>query len=74
MLGTNVRQLGFAVGYARFDDGVYFPVSYGGEFDVRAVFFYKRTFTISLGNTDFRQANADSKITYAAPQPAGSAH
>lgn len=74
MLGTNVRKLGFAVGYARFDDGVYFPVSYGGEFDVRGVFFYKRTFTISLENTEFSQANADSKITYAAPQPAGSAH
>lgn len=74
MLGTNVHQLGFAVSYARFDDGVYFPVSYGGEFDVRAVFLYKRTFTISLENTDFRQASADSKITYAAPQPADSAH
>ncbi len=64
VLGTNVHQLGFSVSYARFDEGVYFPVSYGGEFDVKAVFFYKRTFTISLENTDFRRGEAESKITY----------
>ena len=64
VLGTNVHQLGFTVSYARFDEGVYFPVSYGGEFDVKAVFFYKRTFTISLENMDFRRGEADSKITF----------
>ena len=64
VLGTNVHQLGFTVSYARFDEGVYFPVSYGGEFDVKAVFFYKRTFTISLENTDFRRGEAESKITF----------
>jgi hypothetical protein len=41
-LGTNVHELGFAVSYSRFEDGVYFPVSYGGEFDLKVVFFYKR--------------------------------
>lgn len=64
LLGTNLHQLGFAVSYRRFDPGVYFPVSYGGEFDVKAVFFYKRTFTISLENTDFRRGEAESSITY----------
>jgi hypothetical protein len=68
IFGFNLRQLGFTVSYARFDPGVYFPVSYGGEFDVKAVFVYKRTFTISLENTDFRRAEAESKITYAQPQ------
>ncbi len=63
-LGTNLHELGFAVSYARFDKDLYFPVSYGGEFDVKAVFFYKRTFTISLENTDFRRGEADSKISY----------
>ena len=63
-LGTNVRELGFAVSYARFDQGVYFPVRYGGEFDVKAVFFYKRAFTISLENTDFRRGKPDSKIAF----------
>jgi hypothetical protein len=63
-LGTNLHELGFSVSYKRFDKDVYFPVSYGGEFDVKAVFFYKRTFTISLENADFRQGEAESKITF----------
>ena len=52
-LGTNLHQLGFAISYARFDSGVYFPISYGGEFDIRAVFFFRRTITLSLENSDF---------------------
>lgn len=67
-LGTNVHQLGFAVTYARFDQGVYFPVSYGGEFDLKVLFLYKRTLTISLENTDFRRTESDSKITYEQPR------
>lgn len=72
MLGTNLHELGFAVSYRRFDREVYFPVSYGGEFDVKAVFFYKRTLTISLENTDFRRGEAASKITFG-PTPASAA-
>jgi hypothetical protein len=64
MLGTNLHQLGYAVSYKKFDDAVYFPVSYGGEFDVKAIFVYKRTFTLSLQNTDFRRTQADSSITF----------
>ena len=67
-LGTNLHQLGFAISYARFDPGVYFPVSYGGEFDIRAVFFYKRTLTLSLENSDFRRGQAESNITYQPPK------
>jgi hypothetical protein len=63
-LGTNIHELGFALTYKRFDNDVYFPVSYGGEFYVKAVFLYKRTFTISLENTDFRRSDVDSKITF----------
>jgi hypothetical protein len=63
-LGTNVHELGFTVSYRRFDNEVYFPVSYGGEFDVKALFFYKRTFTISLENTDIRRGEAESTITF----------
>ena len=46
LLGTNIRGLGFSVSYQKFADGVWFPVSYGGEFEVRAVFFYKRTISV----------------------------
>jgi hypothetical protein len=64
LLGTNVRGVGFSVSYRRFGDGVWFPVSYGGEFDVRAVFFYKRTIALSLKNSDFRRTDVASKIAF----------
>jgi len=67
-LGTNVHELGFSVSYRRFDNEVYFPVSYGGEFDLKVVFFYKRTFTISLENSDFRRGEAESKIAFGQTQ------
>jgi len=66
LLGTNIRGLGFSVSYQKFADDVWFPVSYGGEFDVRAVFFYRRKISISLANSDFRKTDVSSKIAYAA--------
>ncbi len=65
LLGTNVTGLGFNVAYQKFDDGLWFPVSYGGEFEFRAVFFYKRVMSIAMVNSDFRRANVNSKIAYA---------
>jgi hypothetical protein len=65
LLGTNVRGLGFSVIYQKFDDGVWFPVSYGGEFELQAAFFYKRTISISLANSDFHRADVSSKVIYA---------
>ena len=65
LLGTNIKGLGFSVSYQKFADGVWFPVSYGGEFDVRAVFFYKRTISVSMANTDFRQTDVNSNMAYA---------
>lgn len=64
LLGTNIHGLGFAVSYQRFEDGVWFPVSYGGEFEVRAVFFYKRKISVSMSNSDFRRTHVDSSVTY----------
>jgi len=64
LLGTNIKGLGFTVTYKKFEDGVWFPVSYGGEFDVRAVFFYKRTISISLLNSDFHKMDVTSTIAY----------
>jgi len=64
LLGTDIKGLGFSVNYQKFDDGLWFPVSYGGEFHVRAVFFYARTMSISMVNSGFRRANVSSKIAY----------
>jgi hypothetical protein len=64
LLGTDIKGLGFAVSYEKFDDGLWFPVSYGGEFHIRAVFFYSRNMSISMVNTGFTRANVSSKIAY----------
>ena len=52
--------------YQKFEDGVWFPVSYGGEFEVRAVFFYKRTISVNMTNTEFHRTNVNSNVTYLA--------
>lgn len=64
LLGTNIKGLGFAVSYEKFEDGIWFPVSYGGEFEVRAVFFYKRKISVSMTNAEFRRTQVDSSVTY----------
>jgi hypothetical protein len=66
LLGTDVKGLGFSVSYQKFEDGVWFPVSYGGEFEVRAVFFYKRTISVNMTNTEFHRANVNSTVSYMA--------
>ena len=65
VLGTNFRGVGFTVTYQKFADGIWFPVSYGGEFEIRAVFFYKRTFTVAMTNSDFRHTEVTSNVAYA---------
>ena len=64
LLGTNIRGLGFSVTYRKFEDGLWFPVSYGGEFDLRAVFFYKRMISVSMVNSDFKRADVTSSVAY----------
>jgi hypothetical protein len=64
LLGTNVKGAGFTVTYEKFDDGLWFPVSYGGEFQIRAVFFYARNMSVSMVNSGFTRAKVSSKIAY----------
>ena len=66
LLGTDIKGLGFSITYQKFEDGVWFPVSYGGEFEVRAVFFYKRTISVNMTNTDFHRTDVKSNVTYLA--------
>ncbi len=72
LLGTNIEGLGFSVSYSRFADGVWFPVSYGAEFHVRAVFFYARNMSVSLENKDFRQVKSETSIRYEGEAPPAS--
>ena len=66
MTGVQTCALPISVTYQKFEDGVWFPVSYGGEFEVRAVFFYKRTISVNLTNTEFHRTNVNSNVTYLA--------
>ena len=64
MLGTNIKGLGFTITYRKVEDGVWFPASYGGEFEVRGLFVYRRTMSISMTNSDFHKLDVNSTIAY----------
>jgi len=66
LLGTDIKGLGFSVTFQKFGDGVWFPISYGGEFEVRGVFFYKRKISVAMVNSDFRRTDVKSTLVYAA--------
>ncbi len=67
LLGTNIKHLGFKVAYQKFADGLWFPVTYGGEFYVRGVFFYKRTIAISVVNSGFQKSDVTSTVEFQLP-------
>jgi hypothetical protein len=65
-LGTNIQQLGFTVNYHRAGPGAWFPSTYGTEFKLNVLFFYKRTIALSLQSSDFRKAETSSNIQFEA--------
>jgi hypothetical protein len=62
VLGTSLPGVGFDVEYHRFGEDVWFPVSFGTEFRLRAVFFIKRDISISLKNSAFEHVHVKSKV------------
>jgi hypothetical protein len=64
VFGTNLHQLGFSLSYTRVADGIWFPSTYGTEFRVDLLWFYKRTVALSLLNSGFQRTEANSTITY----------
>ncbi len=63
-LGTNIEHLGFKVTYKKFDEGLWFPVTYGGEMRIRLLFFYARRIGISMQNSGFQKADVNSKVNF----------
>ena len=63
-LGTNLRQTGFSVTYRRVGENIWFPATYGTEFRLNVLWGYRRTVTLALESSDFRKADAVSKIAY----------
>jgi hypothetical protein len=64
-LGTDVKQLGFKVTYQKCDEGLWFPVSYGGEFKLKVLFLYSRRIGISMQNSGFQKAAVKSEVSFA---------
>ncbi len=64
VFGINLKQLGFSLTYRKVAGGLWFPSTYGSEFFLRVFFGYARNITMSMENTDFRLASAESTITY----------
>ena len=67
LLGTDVAHLGFKVEYAKFGDNLWFPVQYGGEFKLKALFFYKRSMAITMHNWGFQRAQVTTVLSYEEP-------
>lgn len=67
LLGTDLKQVGFKVSYRKFDEGLWFPVTYGGELKIRALFLYARSLAISVVNSEFKRANVQSAVTFEKP-------
>jgi hypothetical protein len=67
LLGTNVQRLGFKITYERFDEGVWFPVSYGGEFTLKVIFFYKRNIAVAVKNSDFHRTVVSTRLNFHDP-------
>jgi hypothetical protein len=63
-LGTDLPGLGFSVSYKRQPDGAWFPVSFGTEFRLRALFVINRNISVALQNSDFEKTYVDSAIHY----------
>lgn len=67
LLGTDLPGIGFNVVYRRQEDGVWFPVTFGTEFRIRAVFFINREVSISLENSGFERTHVKSTIKMVGP-------
>jgi hypothetical protein len=69
VFGVSIRQLGFKIAYAELEDGVWFPVSYGGEFQIKALHFFRRRAVVSLLNHSFQKTSVETKLHFAQQVP-----
>ena len=67
MLGTDLPGIGFNVVYARQEDGVWFPATFGTEFRIRALFFINRDVSIALENSAFERTHVKSTMKVVGP-------
>lgn len=62
LLGTDFPGVGFNVTYAPQRDGVWFPVSFGTEFELQVLFLFRRQIIVSAQNRDFQKTHVEARI------------
>jgi hypothetical protein len=62
VLGVDVPGVGFNVQYVRVEEGVWFPQTFGTEFELALFHLWSRNLTVSLKNSDFVKTHVDTKI------------
>jgi len=69
VLGVDLPGVGFNVQYIRVEEGVWFPETFGTEFELHLFHIWSRTLAISLKNSDFRKTHVDTRIDVAPATP-----
>lgn len=62
VMGIDVPGVGFNVQYVRVEPNVWFPQTFGTEFDLNLFHVWSRTITVALKNSDFQKTHVDTKI------------
>lgn len=62
VMGIDVPGVGFNVTYLRVEEGVWFPETFGTEFQIHLFHVYGRTVTVALKNSDFEKTHVETKI------------
>lgn len=64
LMGINVKQFGFSVTFTRLEKDLWFPKTYGTEFQMDLFFGYKRIIAMSMESSDFQRTAAESRIAF----------
>lgn len=67
MLGTDLPGIGFSVVYKRQEDGVWFPSTFGTEFQIHVLFFFNRQVSVAMENSGFEHTHVESKMKVVGP-------
>lgn len=67
LMGVDVPGIGFNVTYVRVEEGVWFPETFGTEFELHLFHVFSRTVTVALKNSDFQKTHVDTKIDTSPP-------
>ena len=67
LLGTSLPGLGFTVVYAPQPGGIWFPTSFGTEFKLNVLFFFRREVIIDAKNLNFEKTHVTSTLVSSDP-------